>query len=93
MGNGWFDQYSLLHFSVGIIAYFWSMSFIVLVVIHILFEFVENTKMGMDFINTYFIRWWPGGKGFPDSLENSISDTLFSGGGWICSYILDTQYK
>ena len=89
MGNRWIDQYSLLHFSVGVVAYFWSMSFIVLILLHTLFEFVENTNVGMNFINTYFTRWWPGGKEFSDSIENSISDTLFSGAGWICSYLLD----
>ena len=93
MGNSWIDQYSLLHFSVGVVAYFWSMSFIMLILIHILFEFVENTKLGMNLINTYFIRWWPGGKEFPDSLENRISDILFSGTGWICSYLLDKNYN
>lgn len=93
MGNGWIDQYSLLHFSVGVVAYFWSMSFIVLILLHTLFEFVENTKVGMNLINTYFTQWWPGGKNFADSLENRISDTLFSGAGWICSYLLDKQYK
>jgi hypothetical protein len=92
MGNKWIDQYSLLHFSVGVVAYFWSMSFIVLILLHTLFEFVENTKVGMNFINTYFTRRWPGGKEFSDSLENRISDTLFSGAGWICSYLLDKKY-
>jgi Ca2+/Na+ antiporter len=47
MGNGWIDQYSLLHFSVGVVAYFWSMSFIVLMLFHIFFEFVENKKEGI----------------------------------------------
>jgi len=93
MGKRIFDQYSLLHFSVGVLAYFWSISFIGIILIHILFEFVENTKVGMNFINTYFTRWWPGGKEFSDSLENRISDTLFSGAGWLCSYFLDRQYK
>jgi hypothetical protein len=93
MGTNWIDQYSLLHFSVGILAYFWSMSLVTLILIHIVFEFIENTKMGMNFINTYFIRWWPGGKNSPDSLKNQLSDTLFSGIGWICAYLLDSKYK
>ena len=93
MGNTLFDQYSLLHFSVGVVAYFWSVSFSMIMIIHILFEVIENTSFGMNLINTYFKRWWPGGKPYPDSLVNSISDTIFTGFGWLVSYQLDKMYK
>lgn len=92
MGKGWVDQFSLLHFSVGVIAYFWSMPLLTLLLLHIIFEYLENTKTGMNFINTYFVRWWPGGKEFPDSIINRISDTLFSVLGWYCSYMLNIYY-
>lgn len=93
MGFRFIDQYSILHFSVGVLAYFWSISFLTIIAIHILFEFIENTPIGMDIINTYFIGWWPGGKTHPDNLLNKISDTLFTGIGWIISYRLDLLYK
>lgn len=93
MGTNWIDQYSLLHFSVGVIAYFWSMNLLTLIIIHIIFEYVENTKFGIKFINNYFIRWWPGGKEFPDNTINSISDTLFSILGWYVSYLVNIYYK
>lgn len=93
MGLTIFDQYSLLHFAVGVLAYFWSISFFTIIIIHILFEFIENTPIGMNIINTYFIGWWPGGKTHPDNLLNRISDTIFTGLGWIVSYQLDEKYK
>jgi hypothetical protein len=93
MGLRLLDQYSILHFAVGVVAYFWSISLFTLMVIHILFEFVENTTVGMNFINTYFLQWWPGGKTHPDSLLNRASDTIFTGIGWLVSYQLDKMYK
>ena len=93
MGLRAFDKYSLLHFAVGVVAYFWSISFIMIIAIHIIFEYVENTSIGMNFINTYFKRWWPGGKTHPDNLLNMTSDTVFTGIGWLVSYQLDKMYK
>jgi hypothetical protein len=93
MGLRAFDQYSLLHFAVGVVAYFWSFSFLITVVVHILFEFIENTPVGMNLINTYFTQWWPGGKTHPDNLLNKTSDTIFTGFGWLAAYQLDRIYK
>jgi hypothetical protein len=93
MGLRFFDQYSILHFATGIVAYFWSISLFITIVVHILFEFIENTPIGMNFINTYFIGWWPGGKTHADNLLNKTSDTIFTALGWIVSYKLDLMYK
>jgi len=93
MGQRAFDQYSILHFAVGVIAYFWSLSFVMTIILHILFEYIENTPVGMNFINTYFIGLWPGGKPYPDNILNSTTDTLFTGIGWLVSYQLDRMYK
>jgi hypothetical protein len=93
MGLRFFDQYSILHFAVGIMAYFWSISLFITIIVHILFEFIENTPIGMQFINTYFIGWWPGGKTHPDNLLNRTSDVVFTGLGWGISYWLDMIYK
>ena len=51
MGLKLFDQYTYLHFSVGIIAYFWNVSLLNWIIIHTIFEVLENTQMAMDFIN------------------------------------------
>ncbi len=93
MGLRFFDQYSLLHFAIGIVAYFWSISFFITILFHILFEFIENTSIGMNLINTYFLQWWPGGKTHPDNLLNRTSDTIFSGLGWLIAYYFDSLYS
>ena len=93
MGTKVMDQYSLLHFSMGVVAYFWSMPLLILIVLHIVFEYVENTKWGMNIINTYFITWWPGGKPYPDNLINQTSDIVCSVIGWLVAYYLDDFYR
>ena len=92
MGYYWVDQFSLLHFATGVLSYFWGVNLYLTIVIHTLFEVFENTTMGMRFIN-YYLTLWPGGKNHPDSLVNSISDTLFTGLGWIVSSWLDKKYS
>lgn len=93
MGYEVIDQYSLCHFATGVLAYFWSIPLMIWLAIHILFEYVENTHIGMKFINTYFKCWWPGGKTHADNMINRTSDVLFGGIGWIISYYLDQLYQ
>ena len=88
MGNLLFDQYTYLHFAVGIIVYFWNISLLNWVVLHTIFEFLENTKMGMNIINKY-ILFWPGGKPKSDSIINIIGDTLGTIIGWLSAYYLN----
>ena len=54
MGLLFADQYSILHFSVGSVAYFWNINFIPALFLHTVFELTENTQMGMKLINDYF---------------------------------------
>lgn len=91
MGLSLFDQYSILHFAMGIVFYFWGISLESSTIIHILFEVLENTTIGMATINTFY--YWPGGKDQSDSLTNSIGDTLFFMVGWIIANWLDNYYK
>ena len=89
MGKYFFDQYSLLHYASGIVAYFWGISFKTWLIIHTLFEYIENTSFGIKFINTY-LTFWPGGKPKADSVINSyVGDTIFAAIGWLCAYYLD----
>lgn len=88
MGTQFLDQYSLLHFAVGIIAYFWGLPLWLWNFIHILFELVENTETGIFLINNY-IKIWPGGKDYADSWINCLGDILVGYVGWICAYWLD----
>lgn len=89
MGTYFIDQYSLLHFAVGVLAYFWGFSWQLLLVGHIVFEILENTKTGMYFINTY-VPFWPGGKPKADSFINIVSDNIFSIIGWFASRYADS---
>tara|TARA_Y100000310_G_scaffold331842_1_gene406195 strand:+ start:529 stop:750 length:222 start_codon:yes stop_codon:yes gene_type:complete len=59
-----------------------------LVLIHTLFEIVENTAWGMGIINTYF-KFWPGGKPQADAILNNVGDTLGAIVGWVSAYFLD----
>jgi hypothetical protein len=89
MGKYFIDQYSLLHVAVGVIAYFWDISFLLTLIIHTIFEVLENTTTGMMFINKYFAGIWPGGKDFADATINSISDTIMTCAGWVLAYYAD----
>jgi len=89
MGNQFLDQYSYLHFASGIVAYFWGIKLYVWIIIHVLFELIENTKIGMRFINNYF-PYWPGGKPKADNIINQLGDNLAAILGHYSAYLLDT---
>ena len=76
MGEFFFDKYSLLHFATGIIFRYFNIPFITSLIIHTMFEFLENTKYGIYFINKY-LKFWPGGKPKKDTIINNIGDTVF----------------
>ena len=87
------NQFSLLHFSVGVIAYFWNISLLVAFALHFLFEWWENSPNGIRLIQTYFIKSglfdWPGGKSNPDSSLNIFGDNLVFVLGWVVAYYAD----
>ncbi len=89
MGKTLFDQYSLLHFSTGIIARFYHISFIHWFILHIIFEYFENIP-GITVILDK-IKWWPGGKKYSDSLINSVGDQIFAMLGWYVADILEIE--
>jgi len=92
MGKYLTDQYTLLHFAVGVIFYFFGISFIHFVIIHTIFEIVENTKIGIHIINTYFV-FWPGGKPQANHIINRVGDTFGAILGWVFAKYLDIYYK
>jgi len=92
MGKKFVDQYSFLHFSTGCIAYFFGIPLFWWIIIHTLFEIIENSPKGVRFIDTK-LKFWPGGKKSPDNLYNSISDLIFSIIGFIFALKLDLMYK
>jgi hypothetical protein len=92
MGLHFCDQYSLLHFSVGVVMYFWGFSLWSAFAIHTIFELLENTQLGMKFITDYFTLW-PGGKTFADSHLNMFGDTVFFLAGFVSAQLLDEYYN
>ena len=88
MGYLYFDQYTYLHFAVGIVVYFWNISLLNWVILHTIFEFLENTQMGVNIINQYIV-FWPGGKPKSDTIINSVGDTFGAVVGWLSAYYLD----
>jgi hypothetical protein len=97
MGIYFADQYSLLHFAVGVIAYFWGIKLKYWILMHVSFEIIENSQMGMNFINKNLKDYWPGKKEFPDTFINSmLGDNFFAILGWLIAYFLDyigTKYN
>lgn len=89
MGQNIFDQYTFLHFSVGVVMYFIGFSLVSTIILHVIFEFAENTTEGINFINNYLSWFWPGGKEVPDSHLNSIGDTIGVIAGWLAAKYLD----
>ncbi len=93
MGVNLVDQYTLLHIAVGVVAYFWNVPFIWGLLVHFVFEILENTIWGISIINRYFIEleWfrWPGGKRTPDTFRNMAFDNLAFVGGWGLAWWLD----
>ena len=95
MGEYFVDQYSLLHYAVGVIVYFWGMNLYIWMVLQIAYEYIENTSYGMMLINKY-VTMWPGGKNYPDTLTNSIGDIFFGLLGWLTAKLVDhlgTKYE
>lgn len=89
MGRLFVDQYSFLHYAVGVIAYFFDIEFAITIILHIIFEVIENRPWMIHFINRHLTAW-PGGKPYADSVKNSVGDTLFTGLGWYSAMLLDT---
>jgi hypothetical protein len=95
MGTQFFDQYSILHFAFGIVAYFFNVNLLTWFIIHTLFEIIENTVSVMSFVNSHLKWFWPGqsGKPYADSSLNSVGDTVFGMIGWIFAYAMDEYGK
>ena len=84
MGTQLLDRFSILHFASGIVAYYIGIGWKLWLLLHILFEILENTPVGMELINK--IPFWPGGKSQSDTFINSVGDVLSAMVGWWIAY-------
>ena len=82
------DRYSALHFLAGVAMYGAGLSFIASLVLHVLFEFWENTETVM--LVTRSIPVWPGGKEHADYPVNTFGDVVFGQLGWLSAHWLAT---
>lgn len=85
MGIYFTDNFSLLHFSSGIIAYYWGIGFIHWFLLHLIYEVLQNTSWGIWFINN-IVTLWPGGKLDYDSYINTIGDQTYGMLGWVFTH-------
>jgi hypothetical protein len=92
MGTNIIDKYSYLHFAVGIIFYYWNIDLFYSIILHTIFEIVENSSFGIHIINN-FITFWPGGKPSPDTFINCVGDTLFFILGWLSAFQIEIATK
>lgn len=90
MGVKFTDQFSLLHFASGIIAFFWKISFMNWFLLHLIYEIFTNTKYGIYFINHY--TFWPGGKLNYDSPKNIFGDQVWGLIGWLFAYLIVSYF-
>ena len=92
MGNQLLDQYSLLHFSSGVVAYNVGVGVVPWFIAHLSFELLENTPAGMEFINRQ-LTFWPGGKPRADTALNIVGDNVAAVVGWWSAKWLDDYGK
>ena len=98
-----FSGFSLIHFLCGMIAYQIDLSFNLYLVLHLLFEVVENYMIRHPFwyklwlkLEYYMFKYVPQLFGLEvdwehyegDSLSNSIGDTIYGCLGWLFMYYL-----
>jgi hypothetical protein len=86
MGKYFTDKFSLLHFANGVVIYYWNVSFLTWFVLHLIYEYVENSEYGITVINK--IKLWPGGKQESDTLINSLGDQFYASLGWLVAYTI-----
>lgn len=89
MGKYFIDKYSLLHFASGVIAYHFGLDITVWLLLNIIFEMLENTPAGMQFIKNHLLTIWPGGKEYSDSIINILGDIVSGIIGWYVCYLID----
>ena len=82
MGKLLFDCYSVAHAGFGYLAAQFRIPFIIWVIIHMIFEYAENTEWGMRIINQSFMPFWIGPKDYADSPVNILGDNLATIAGY-----------
>ena len=83
-----FDQYSLIHFAVGVLLFFARISFVLATLTHATISLLYNNETGYEAIRR-FAFWWPGSKR-PDSAFNIVGDNISFMSGWLFASAVDS---
>ena len=88
-----FDEYSLVHFSIGVLTYQSGFSFLTLAIVYSIFKIFSNVSLGMYVIDTY-VTPLLGYKLYPESFKNIGMDLSACLLGWLTGYLaLNKQYN
>ena len=92
METRFIDQYAILHFSAGVIAYFLKIDISLWFILHAIFELIQGTRTPVPFINKNILSW-PSGVYTPETMINRLGDQLMATLGWLCAYWLDKKFS
>ncbi len=88
-----FDEYSVVHFAIGVLTYQSGFSFVTLAIVYSIFKIFSNVSLGMYVIDTY-ITPLLGYKLFPESFKNIGTDLAMCLLGWLVGYLaLNKEYN
>ncbi len=83
------DQYSLIHMAVGILFYFWKISFILSSLTQATFMLLNNSEAGNRILGKYAPQYPNARK--QDSWLNMLGDNMSFNFGWLLASAVDTS--
>jgi hypothetical protein len=81
-----FDEFSVVHFAIGVLTFQAGFSFLTLAIIYSIFKIFSNVSLGMYVIDTY-VTPLLGYKLFPESFKNIGSDLGMCFLGWLVGFL------
>ena len=82
-----FDEYSVVHFAIGLLTFQAGFSFLTLAIVYAIFKIFINVSVGMYVVDTY-ITPLLGYKLFPESFKNIGSDLGMCFLGWLVGFLV-----
>jgi len=82
-----FDEYSVVHFAIGLLTFQAGFSFLTLAIVYAIFKVFSNVSLGMYVIDTY-VTPLLGYKLFPESFKNIGSDLGMCFLGWLVGFLV-----
>lgn len=84
------DQYSLIHMAVGILFYFWKISFFLSTLTQATFMLLNNSEEGSKLFSRYAPQY-PYTAKKHDSWINMVGDNMSFNFGWLLASAVDTS--